>query len=84
MAYIVDCVRTAGGRKGGRLSTFHPSDLGALVLNALMERNPSLPASSVDDVIFGCVSQVGCQTANVARTIVLASNLPISVPGILL
>lgn len=81
MAYIVDCVRTAGGKKGGKLSSFHPSDLGAHVLNAIVDRNPGLPPSAVDDVIFGCVSQVGCQTANIARTIVLASNLPISVPG---
>jgi acetyl-CoA acetyltransferase family protein len=81
MAYIVDCVRTAGGKKGGKLSSIHPSDLGAHVLNAILDRNPKLPPSAVEDVIFGCVSQIGFQTANVARSIVLSSNLPITVPA---
>jgi len=80
MAYIVAAVRTAGGKKGGRLSQTHPGDLGAAVIDALLERTQIDPAQ-VDDVIFGCVSQVGIQAANVARNAVLSSKLPISVPG---
>jgi len=79
-AYIVDVVRTPGGRRNGTLSQWHPADLGAQVINALIERN-KLDGKLVDDVIFGCVSQVGAQAANVARGAVLASNLPISVPA---
>lgn len=80
-AYIVDAVRTAGGRRHGRLSRKHPADLGGLVIDALLQRN-DLPGDRVDDVIFGCVSQVGAQTFNVARTCVLSSRLPESVPGV--
>mmetsp|Transcript_14514 Transcript_14514/g.35369 ORF Transcript_14514/g.35369 Transcript_14514/m.35369 type:complete len:404 (-) Transcript_14514:108-1319(-) len=80
-AYIVDCVRTAAGRRKGRLSQWHPADLGAAVCDALVERN-NFDAKLVDDVIFGCVSQYGAQSANIGRTIVLSSkHLPISVPG---
>ncbi|MES2258587.1 MAG: acetyl-CoA C-acetyltransferase [Pseudomonadota bacterium] len=79
-AYIVAAVRTAGGRRGGRLSGWHPVDLAAQVLNALVDRSGIDPAQ-VDDVIMGCVSQVGEQSTNVARNAVLASNLPESVPG---
>jgi len=80
-AYIVDAVRTAGGKNGGKLSQWHPTDLGAVVVDALIDRNKIDP-SQVEDVIFGCVSQIGIQTANVARSIVIASNrLPLSVPG---
>jgi len=81
-AYIVDCVRTAGGKRGGRLSQVHPTDLGAIVVDALIERT-HIPPESVDDVIFGCVSQIGAQSANVARHVVLSSKyLPESVPGV--
>eukprot|EP00004_Rigifila_ramosa_P023142 TRINITY_DN644_c0_g1_i1.p1 TRINITY_DN644_c0_g1~~TRINITY_DN644_c0_g1_i1.p1 ORF type:complete len:402 (+),score=97.79 TRINITY_DN644_c0_g1_i1:96-1301(+) len=79
-AYIVDCVRTAGGRKGGRISHIHAIDLGAEVLNALVDRN-RLDGALVDDVIFGCVDQVGAQAGNIARMSVLASKLPECVPG---
>jgi acetyl-CoA C-acetyltransferase len=79
-AYIVAAVRTAGGRRGGRLSGWHPVDLAAQVLNELLERSGIDPAL-VDDVIMGCVSQVGEQSTNVARNAVLASRLPESVPG---
>lgn len=79
-AYIVAAVRTAGGRKGGRLSGFHPADLAGKVLDALVERAHADPAL-VDDVIMGCVSQVGEQAGNVARNAVLSSKLPQSVPG---
>ncbi|MGM4888240.1 acetyl-CoA C-acetyltransferase [Tardiphaga sp. 20_F10_N6_6] len=79
-AYIVAAARTAGGRKGGRLAGWHPADLAASVLNALVERTGADPAS-VEDVIMGCVGQGGEQAVNVARNAVLASKLPESVPG---
>ncbi|MDO8706011.1 MAG: acetyl-CoA C-acetyltransferase [Sulfuricaulis sp.] len=79
-AYIVAAARTAGGRRGGRLSGWHPVDLGAQILNALVDRTGMDPAL-VDDVIMGCVSQAGEQSTNVARNVVLASRLPQSVPG---
>ena len=79
-AYIVAAVRTAGGRRGGRLAGWHPVELSAQVLNALVDRAGIDPAQ-VEDVIMGCVSQVGEQSTNVARNAVLASKLPESVPG---
>lgn len=79
-AYIVAAVRTAGGKRGGRLSGWHPVDLAAQVLNELVDRTGIDPAR-VEDVIMGCVSQVGEQSTNVARNAVLASKLPESVPG---
>ncbi len=79
-AYIVDAVRTPTGRKGGGLSEVHPADLGAHVLKAVLERT-GLDPSSVDDVIFGCVDQVGAQAGNLARTAWLSAGLPESVPG---
>ncbi|RZI92520.1 MAG: acetyl-CoA C-acyltransferase [Variovorax sp.] len=79
-AYIVAAVRTAGGRRGGKLAGWHPADLAAEVINALVERSGIDPAA-VDDVILGCVSQVGEQATNIARNAVLASKLPESVPG---
>jgi acetyl-CoA acetyltransferase family protein len=79
-AYIVGAVRTAGGRRNGRLSRWHPIDLGARVLDELVARTGADPAA-VEDVIFGCVDQVGAQAMNVARNAVLSSSLPESVPG---
>ncbi len=79
-AYIVAAVRTAGGRKGGALSGWHPADLGGRVLDALVERSGADPAV-IDDVIMGCVLQMGEQALNVARNAVLASTLPESVPA---
>ena len=79
-AFIVAATRTAGGRRGGRLSGWHPVDLAAQVLNDLMDRTGADPAL-VEDVFMGCVSQVGEQSTNVARNAVLASRLPESVPG---
>ncbi len=79
-AYIVDAVRTAGGRRGGRLASMHPVDLATTVLDALLERTGADP-SSIDDVIMGCVVQTGQQAMNVARNAVLASKLPESVPA---
>ncbi|HEY5756118.1 MAG TPA: acetyl-CoA C-acetyltransferase [Steroidobacter sp.] len=79
-AYIVAAVRTAGGRRNGRLSGWHPVDLAAKVIDELLARTGAVPAS-IEDVILGCVSQVGEQSTNVARNAVLASSLPESVPG---
>ena len=79
-AYIVGAVRTPGGKKNGKLSNWHPSDLGALVLDELVERTGA-KGELIDDVIFGCVSQAGAQSGNVARNAVLGSSLPESVPG---
>ena len=79
-AYIVAAVRTASGRKGGRLAGWHPADLAAAVLDALIERTGADP-SLVEDVILGCVGQTGEQAMNVARNAVMASRLPESVPG---
>ncbi len=79
-AFIVDAVRTAGARKGGRLAGWHPADLAAAVLDALVARTGIDPAA-IDDVIMGCVGQAGEQSNNIARNAVLASRLPESVPG---
>ena len=79
-AYIVSAVRTAGGKKNGRLSKWHPADLGAQVLDELV-RDVGIDPADVDDVIFGCVDQVGAQSGNIGRNAVLASSLPESVPG---
>ncbi|MGW1786749.1 thiolase family protein, partial [Streptomyces sp. NPDC002143] len=81
-AVIIDVVRTASGRgkPGGALSGHHPADLLAAVLTALVERNGLDPAL-VDDVIGGCVSQVGEQSLNITRTALLAAGFPESVPA---
>ncbi|AFT72470.1 Putative acetyl-CoA acetyltransferase with thiolase domain [Alloalcanivorax dieselolei B5] len=79
-AYIVAAARTAGGRRGGRLSGWHPADLAGQVLNALLDRADADPAL-IEDVIMGCVGQAGEQSNNVARNAVLASRLPESVPA---
>ena len=80
-AYIVDAVRTAGGRKGGALKDWHPADMAAQVLNALVERSGIDPAA-IEDVIMGCVGQAGEQAFHIGRNAVLASNLPVSVPAV--
>ena len=79
-AVIVDAVRTPGGKRHGKLSGWHPVDLAAEVLKALVKRNDVDPAL-IDDVIMGCVSQVGAQGVNIARNAVLAAGFPESVPG---
>jgi acetyl-CoA C-acetyltransferase len=79
-AFIIEAVRTPTGRNRGRLAGWHPIDLGALVLDEIVAR-AGVDAASVDDVVFGCVDQVGDQAANVARNCILASSYPESVPG---
>lgn len=79
-AVIVDILRTPLGKRNGRLKEWHPVDLAGTVLKALVERNDIDPAL-IDDVIMGCVMQVGEQSLNVARNAVLAAGLPESIPG---
>jgi acetyl-CoA C-acetyltransferase len=80
-AFIVEAVRTAGGRRGGRLAGWHPADLGGEVLNAVIDRTGIDPAA-VEDVIMGCVSQGGEQSFQIGRGAVLSSRLPESVPAV--
>jgi acetyl-CoA C-acetyltransferase len=80
-AYIVAAARTAGGKKGGRLSGWHPVDLAAQVIDALLERSKADPAL-VEDVIMGCVLQAGEQSGCIGRMAALASKLPLNVPGV--
>ncbi|MGH9304707.1 MAG: beta-ketoacyl synthase N-terminal-like domain-containing protein, partial [Acidimicrobiales bacterium] len=79
-AVIVDAVRTPGGKRNGKLSGWHAADLAAQTLTALAERS-DLDPSSVDDVVMGCVMQVGEQALNVGRNAVLAARWPESVPA---
>ncbi len=79
-AVIVDAVRTPGGRRNGRLKDWHPAALAAHVLKALEERN-NLDPALVDDVVMGCVMQVGQQSLNIGRSAVLAAGWPESVPS---
>jgi acetyl-CoA C-acetyltransferase len=80
-AYIVEAQRTAGGRRNGALRDWHPVDMGAAVIDAIVGRSGIDPAA-VDDVIVGCVSQVGEQSFHVGRNMVLASSLPQTVPAV--
>ncbi len=80
-AYIVDALRTAGGRRNGALRDWHPADMGAAVIDALLAKSGIDPAA-IEDVIVGCVSQVGEQSFHVGRNMVLASSLPESVPAV--
>lgn len=81
-AFIVDAVRTAGGRRGGKLAGWHPADMGGVVLDAIVERTGLDPAA-IEDVIMGCVSQGGEQSFHIGRNSVLASRrLPESVPAV--
>src|SRR5690606_19854447 len=79
-AVIVDAIRTAGGKRNGALSGWHPADLAGTVLKALADRN-NLDPELVDDVIMGCVMQVGAQSLNIGRNAVLAAGWPESVPA---
>ena len=79
-AYIIDTVRTPVGRRGGGLSQVHSADLGAHVLNALVDRT-GIDPSLVEDVVFGCLDTIGPQAGDIARTCWLAAGLPEEVPG---
>ena len=80
-AYICDAIRTPIGRYGGALAGVRPDDLGAIPLKALMERNPQVDWTAVDDIIYGCANQAGEDNRNVARMSGLLAGLPIEVPG---
>jgi acetyl-CoA C-acetyltransferase len=80
-AYVVEAVRTAGGRRNGKLSGWHPADLAGEVLNAVVDRTGIDPVA-IDDVIMGCVTQAGEQAFAFGRNAVLASKLPTSVPAV--
>jgi len=79
-AVIVEAVRTPVGKRNGGLSGVHAADLSAVVLGALVDRT-GLDPSTVDDVVWGCVSQVGDQSSNIGRFSVLAAGWPESIPG---
>ena len=80
-AYIIDAVRTPIGRYGGKLSGTRPDDLLAIVIKALLERNPVIDAALIEDVIAGCANQSGEDNRNVARMSALLAGLPVSVAG---
>ncbi|MBW9113771.1 3-oxoadipyl-CoA thiolase [Rhizobium cauense] len=80
-AFICDAVRTPIGRYGGALATVRADDLAALPLTALMERNPGVDWSKVDDLIFGCANQAGEDNRNVGRMAALLSGMPLTVPA---
>lgn len=80
-AYVVEAVRTPGGKRKGQFAQWHPADMAAEILNALIHRSGLDPAV-VEDVILGCVTQVGEQAFAFARNAVLASKLPQSVPAV--
>ena len=79
--YICDAVRTPFGRYGGALATVRPDDLAALVLRALLARQPALDPKAIDDVYLGCANQAGEDNRNVARMALLLAGVPDSVPG---
>jgi len=87
--YLIDAVRTARGRQSrpkkgltGELAAFHPVALGAILVNALLEKNPGLPAEKIEDIIYSTVTVKNEQSSNIARYIALTSNLPQTVSGI--
>ncbi len=81
-AYIIDAVRTAGGKRNGKLTGWHPVDMAAATLDALVART-GIDGSRIDDVIMGCVTQAGQQAMQVGRNAVLAAkNIPDSVPAV--
>ncbi|MCY1166247.1 3-oxoadipyl-CoA thiolase [Sphingomonas sp. BE270] len=83
-AFICDAVRTPVGRYGGILGKIRADDLGALPMKALLERNPNLDPSAIEEVFFGCANQSGEDNRNVARMSLLLAGLPHSVPGVTL
>lgn len=83
-AYICDAIRTPIGRYGGSLSTIRADDLGAIPIKALMERNPDVDWSKVDDLYYGCANQAGEDNRNVARMSGLLAGLPETVPAVTL
>jgi acetyl-CoA acyltransferase len=81
-AFICDAVRTPFGRYGGALSSVRTDDLAALPIHALMDRNPSVDWSAVEDVVYGCANQAGEDNRNIARMALLLAGLPQEIPGV--
>lgn len=80
--YVIDALRTPIGKLGGVLSGVRPDDLAALTIAALLERQPSVPAADLEDVILGCANQAGEDNRNIARMALLLAGLPVEVPGV--
>src|SRR5438094_2741616 len=80
-AYIIEACRTPVGKRGGALSQVHPADLGAFILKALVERSGVDP-NAVEDVIFGCIDQLGMQAGDIARTAWLVAGFSEDIPGV--
>ena len=80
-AFILDGARTPIGRYGGALSSIRTDDLGAIPIRALLDRNPSLDAAAIDDLVYGCANQAGEDNRNVGRMSLLLAGLPATVPG---
>lgn len=80
-AYIIDAIRTPFGRYGGSLASVRADDLGAVVIEALINRNTQVDFRQVDDVIFGCANQAGEDNRNVGRMSALLAGLPTQVPA---
>jgi 3-oxoadipyl-CoA thiolase len=80
--YVVDALRTPIGKYAGALSMVRPDDLAALVIKALMERNPGVPADAIEEVIFGAANQAGEDNRNVARMALLLAGLPVHIAGV--
>jgi acetyl-CoA acyltransferase len=81
-AFLCDAIRTPIGSYGGALSQIRPDDLAAIPIRALVERNPGMDVSQIDDVVYGCVNQAGEDNRNVARMALLLAGLPENVPGV--
>jgi len=79
--YVIDIVRTPVGKFGGALASVRPDDLAATVIKALIERNPSIDLTQIDEVILGAANQAGEDNRNVARMASLLAGVPTSVPG---
>lgn len=80
--YVIDALRTPIGKLGGILSGVRPDDLAALTIAALLERQPSVPAADIEDVVLGCANQAGEDNRNIARMALLLAGLPVEVPGV--
>jgi len=80
-AYLCDAIRTPVGRYGGALATVRTDDLAAIPMRALLQRNPNLDVSAIDDVVYGCANQAGEDNRNVARMALLLAGLPPEITG---
>lgn len=81
-AYICDAIRTPVGRYGGALSSVRTDDLTALIIKAILARNPHVDTNEIDEVVFGCSNQAGEDNRNIARMALLLAGIPYTVPGV--